>query len=86
MNLWVKCFQDVFLGCLNLVQGEVERLSSKLRSTRNKADESMLQSNQAHEMSIALEEVEREREILKQVSWSHFSTLGGFIISAEFIA
>ena len=51
------------------LQGEMEKMTAKLRTSRNKADESLQQSNQAHEMSIALEEVEREREILKQVSF-----------------
>ncbi|KAL5250841.1 hypothetical protein ACHWQZ_G016547 [Mnemiopsis leidyi] len=45
---------------------QVERLTAQLRASQNRADNSLLQSNQAHELSIALEEVEREREILKQ--------------------
>ena len=50
------------------LRAQVERLSAQLRASQSRADNSLLQSNQAHELSIALEEVEREREILKQVS------------------
>ena len=49
------------------LRGQLDRLQAQLRSLRGKADDSMLQSAQAHELSIALDEVEREREILKQV-------------------
>ena len=49
------------------LRAQVDKLSAQLRISRNKADESLLQSNQAHEMSIALEEAQHERELLKQV-------------------
>ena len=49
------------------LRGQIEKLNAQLRATQNRAENSLLQSNQANEMSVALEEVEREREILKQV-------------------
>ena len=50
------------------LRAQVERLTVQLRAAHNRADNSQLHNNQAHELSIALEEVEREREILKQVN------------------